>query len=199
MIKDGLVPPLPAAPTRRPFDRIVQSWDTANKPSELADYSVCTTWGLKGPNFYLLNVFRKKLAYPELKRAVVEQDELFRPQAILIEDKASGTQLIQDLIGDGLSKVDALYARTATRSCACTRRPRRSRTASSGCRRRRPGSPTTCASSPPSRRAATTTRSNSTAQALAWPKRPVDDGDDRLLGGAVRRRLRRRRSRRGRG
>ena len=42
------------------FDRIVQSWDTANKPSELADYSVCTTWGVKGPRFYLMNVLRKK-------------------------------------------------------------------------------------------------------------------------------------------
>ena len=80
------------------FDRIVQSWDTANKPSELADYSVCTTWGLKGPDFYLLNVLRKKLSFPELKRAVVEQNELFRPQVILIEDKASGTQLIQELV-----------------------------------------------------------------------------------------------------
>ena len=107
-----------------PFDRIVQSWDTANKPSELADYSVCTTWGLKGQSFYLLNVFRKKLSYPELRRAVVEQDGLFRPQAILIEDRASGTQLIQDLLADGLSKVTRfapdgdkimrLHAQTAT-------------------------------------------------------------------------------------
>jgi predicted phage terminase large subunit-like protein len=88
-----------------PFDRIVQSWDTANKPSELSDYSVCTTWGVKGPRFYLLNVLRKKLSYPELRRAVVEQNELFGPQVILIEDKASGTQLIQDMIGDGLSHV----------------------------------------------------------------------------------------------
>ncbi len=87
------------------FDRIVQSWDTANKPSGLSDYSVCTTWGLEGPNFYLLNVLRKKLSYPELRRAVVEQDRLFRPQAIVIEDRASGTQLIQDLIDDGLSHV----------------------------------------------------------------------------------------------
>jgi predicted phage terminase large subunit-like protein len=88
-----------------PFDRIVQSWDTANKPAELSDYSVCTTWGLKGSNFYLLNVFRKKLSYPELKRAVVEQAALFGPQVILIEDRPSGTQLIQDLIDDGLSHV----------------------------------------------------------------------------------------------
>jgi phage terminase large subunit-like protein len=61
------------------FDRIIQSWDTANKPSELADYSVCTTWGLKGPNFYLLNVLRKKLAFPDLKRAVVEQGSTVPP------------------------------------------------------------------------------------------------------------------------
>jgi predicted phage terminase large subunit-like protein len=106
------------------FDRIIQSWDTANKPTELADYSVCTTWGLKGPNFYLLNVLRKKLAFPDLKRAVVEQDRLFRPEVILIEDKASGTQLIQDLIEAGLSRVTRykpegvkimrLHAQTAT-------------------------------------------------------------------------------------
>ena len=87
------------------FDRIVQSWDTANKPSELADYSVCTTWGLKGQDFYLLNVFRKKLGFPELKRAVAEQNELFHPQAILIEDMASGTQLIQELIQERMSNV----------------------------------------------------------------------------------------------
>lgn len=106
------------------FDRIVQSWDTANKPTELADYSVCTTWGMKRDHFYLLNVFRKKLAYPDLKRAVIEQKQLFNPSTILIEDKASGTQLIQDLIEDGLSmvtrfkpdgdKIMRLHAQTAT-------------------------------------------------------------------------------------
>jgi phage terminase large subunit-like protein len=30
------------------FDRILQSWDTANKASELSDFSVCATWGIKG-------------------------------------------------------------------------------------------------------------------------------------------------------
>ena len=94
-------------PDERPasFDRIIQSWDTANKPTELADYSVCTTWGIKGPNFYLLNVLRKKLDFPSLKRAVREQSDLFNPTAILVEDKASGTQLIQELIDAGLSRV----------------------------------------------------------------------------------------------
>ncbi|MGI8568086.1 MAG: phage terminase large subunit [Methylocella sp.] len=87
------------------FDQIIQSWDTANTPTELADYSVCTTWDVKGSHFYLLNVLRKKLAYPDLERAVHEQNRLFNPSVILIEDKASGTQLIQDLIETGLSKV----------------------------------------------------------------------------------------------
>lgn len=87
------------------FDQIIQSWDTANKPTELADYSVCNTSGQKAGHFYLLNVFRKKLANPDLKRAVIEQHRLFNPSTILIEDKAFGTQLIQELIEGGLSQV----------------------------------------------------------------------------------------------
>src|SRR6266446_6305958 len=83
------------------FDRILQSWDTANKATELSDFSVCTTWGLKGKDFYLLNVLRKRLEYPALKRAVREQQSLFNANLVLIEDKASGTQLIQELIAEG--------------------------------------------------------------------------------------------------
>jgi len=52
------------------FDEVVQSWDTANKATELSDYSVCTTWGVKDNRYYLLNVFRRKIEYPELKRMV---------------------------------------------------------------------------------------------------------------------------------
>jgi len=37
---------------RPEFDRIVQSWDTANKATELSDFSVCTTWGVKGKNLF---------------------------------------------------------------------------------------------------------------------------------------------------
>ena len=83
------------------FDRIVQSWDTANKATELSDFSVCTTWGVKGKNVFLLGLFRRRLEYPALKRAVREQQNLFNATEVLIEDKASGTQLIQELIEDG--------------------------------------------------------------------------------------------------
>jgi predicted phage terminase large subunit-like protein len=105
------------------FDRIVQSWDTANKATELSDFSVCTSWGIRGKELYLIDVFRKRLEYPELKRAVREQYERFRPSVVLIEDKASGTQLIQELTREGLyavtrykprsDKVMRMHAQTA--------------------------------------------------------------------------------------
>jgi predicted phage terminase large subunit-like protein len=79
----------------------VQSWDTANKATELSDFSVCTTWGVKGKDLFLIAVFRRRLEYPALKRAVREQLSLFGANEVLIEDKASGTQLIQELIADG--------------------------------------------------------------------------------------------------
>jgi predicted phage terminase large subunit-like protein len=48
---------------------------------------------------------RRRMEYPELKRAVREQHARFAASVVLIEDKASGTQLIQELIADGLHAV----------------------------------------------------------------------------------------------
>jgi predicted phage terminase large subunit-like protein len=106
------------------FARVVQSWDTASKASELADFSVCTSWGISGKNLYLLDVLRRRLEYPELKRAVRDAHARLRPDVVLIEDKASGTQLIQELLAEGLhavtryrpqgDKVMRMHAQTAT-------------------------------------------------------------------------------------
>jgi predicted phage terminase large subunit-like protein len=102
------------------FDRVVQSWDTANKASQLSPHPNppphatrrrgregrgCTSWGMKGKDLYLLNVQRKRMEYPELKRPVREQCEAFEASVVLIEDKASGTQLIQELVAEGLHAV----------------------------------------------------------------------------------------------
>jgi len=94
-------------PNERPekFDHIVQSWDTANKASELSDFSVCTSWSIKGKDLYLLHVLRKRMEYPELKRVVREQCKAFDANVVLIEDKASGTQLIQELVAEGVHAV----------------------------------------------------------------------------------------------
>ena len=66
---------------------------------------MCTTWGIAGHQIYLLHVFRKKVTFPELKRAVRAQDDLYHPTEILIEDKASGIQLIQELQNEGMPNV----------------------------------------------------------------------------------------------
>src|ERR1700751_5321484 len=57
--------------------------------------------GVSGKKLFLLRVFRRRLEYPALKRAVREQQSLFGATVVLIEDKASGTKLVQELITDG--------------------------------------------------------------------------------------------------
>jgi predicted phage terminase large subunit-like protein len=89
------------------FDSIFQSWDTASKGSQLSDYSVCTTWAKKGRQFFLLHVLRKRLEYPDLKRAVVEQARMWDAKKVLVEDASSGQALIQDLKNDGFYLVEA--------------------------------------------------------------------------------------------
>jgi len=92
------------------FDQIVQSWDTASKVTELSDFSVCTTWGVKWRHMYLLDVFRRRMEFPELKRMVRELSALWQASIVLVEDKSSGTQLIQELRADGFARVQAAPA-----------------------------------------------------------------------------------------
>lgn len=75
----------------------VQSWDTAFKKNQENDYSVCTTWVYTNAGFYLIDVWRGRVEFPELKRKVVELAKLHSVNEILIEDKASGQSLIQEL------------------------------------------------------------------------------------------------------
>lgn len=85
----------------RHFDKIVQSWDTASKPGELSSFSVCTTWGVSGKGkkkrMFLLDVVRERLTYPALKQLVLTHMEKWDARQVLIEDKASGIQLVQEL------------------------------------------------------------------------------------------------------
>jgi predicted phage terminase large subunit-like protein len=79
------------------FTRIVQSWDTAFKKGAENDFSVCTTWGVTPTGFYLLHAWRGRVEFPELKRIADILAAQWRPSAILVEDKASGQSLIQEL------------------------------------------------------------------------------------------------------
>jgi predicted phage terminase large subunit-like protein len=62
---------------------------------------VCTTWLRRGNRHYLLDVRRERLEYPALKRLIIQLAARDRPDAVLIEDRSSGTQLIQDLREEG--------------------------------------------------------------------------------------------------
>ncbi|MGA2908979.1 MAG: phage terminase large subunit [Terracidiphilus sp.] len=89
------------------FSWTLQSWDTACKIRDTNDYSVCTTWKLIGRNYYLLDVFRERLTYPELKRRAIELFKKFQPFKVVIEDQASGTALIQEITTEGVYCAEA--------------------------------------------------------------------------------------------
>jgi len=97
IIKWGWFQFFDACPARVTNDRIIQSWDTASKAKELSDYSVCTSWLVQENRYYLFDVLREKLDYPSLKRRVFEHSIRHDANSVLIEDKCSGTSLIQDI------------------------------------------------------------------------------------------------------
>jgi predicted phage terminase large subunit-like protein len=86
-----------AKPRDSKHARVVLSWDTAMKAGELNDYSVCTVWHEYDKLYYLLDVFRAKLEYPELKRKAIALHKHWSPCNVLIEDHGAGTSLIQGL------------------------------------------------------------------------------------------------------
>ncbi len=87
------------APSRSRFNKVVQSWDTGMTAQPTSDYSVCTTWGfeLEDHKWYLLDVFRKRLDFPDLKRAVIDLRNRYRADQVIMEEAGSGYALYQDL------------------------------------------------------------------------------------------------------
>jgi phage terminase large subunit-like protein len=95
---------------------VFQSWDTAFSTTSVSAHSVCTT-GLFVPcshyhrdeneeylgpcefhfDVYILDVFREKLDWGGLTTAVKSQYAKWQPQAVLIENRATGISLIQSL------------------------------------------------------------------------------------------------------
>ena len=76
---------------------ITQSWDTALKGDPACDYSCCTNWLLHDGRHFLMDVFRERLDYPDLRRKALELHAQFSPRSILIEAMGSGFSLAQEL------------------------------------------------------------------------------------------------------
>lgn len=85
-------------PGREFMTNVVQAWDTAYKQGQQADYSACVTVGSdRSGRIHVLDVWRGRVEFPELVTAVQRQHEIWRPNAIIVEDQASGTSAVQHL------------------------------------------------------------------------------------------------------
>jgi len=90
---------------------LIQSWDTAFLKTERSDYSACTTWGVfytgdedgkMAPNLILLDAFKERLEFPELKKVAYKTWQKYEPDAFIVESKAAGTPLIFELRSMGI-------------------------------------------------------------------------------------------------
>lgn len=90
---------------------IIQSWDTAFLKTERSDFSACTTWGVfykdddagvPQANLILLNSFKKRMEFPELKKKALEEWKDWNPDALIVEAKASGAPLLFELRSMGI-------------------------------------------------------------------------------------------------
>ena len=107
MIKRGWIMRYVDLPPRRELSLFLQSWDTASKGGPENDFSVCTTWFVtRGRRWYLIDVWRKRVDYPELKAAVRILAARHSAKRVLVEDAGAGTSLVQELLG----KVDGILA-----------------------------------------------------------------------------------------
>ena len=97
------------------FFEIIQVWDTAFEEDEEADFSARTTWGIfnyvesekdeygntkagiQRTSAMLLDMLEERLEYPELRKAAIQANDDFAPDWVLVEKKASGHSLIQEL------------------------------------------------------------------------------------------------------
>ena len=85
------------------LDYIIQSYDTAYSKKETADYSAITTWGVFRPyknseeHLILLDAKKGRWNFPELKTIAREEFEYWDPELMLIEAKASGQPLADEM------------------------------------------------------------------------------------------------------
>jgi predicted phage terminase large subunit-like protein len=80
-------------PEREEFRKVVQSWDTAWSDDPDAAFTVCTTWGHLDSAWYLLDVFRQRVAYYDIRARIIQLRNRWQADAVLIEDAASGKAL----------------------------------------------------------------------------------------------------------
>jgi phage terminase large subunit-like protein len=79
--------------------------DTAQKTSQLNDFSAGTVWRVYQNRYFLADVWRDRLEFPDLKRRVVQSYRDAGAHLMLVEDTGSGTALIQSLADEPLLNI----------------------------------------------------------------------------------------------
>ena len=77
---------------------MVQSWDLGMSADPGSDPSVCTTWGFREKKWYLLDLLRDRLDYPELKQTVIRLHDEWVADRVIIEKAGSGIPLLQEIL-----------------------------------------------------------------------------------------------------
>ena len=101
-------------PNIPPLQHIIQSYDTAFSKKETADYSAITTWGVfhpnedpgEAPHLILLDAFKERLEFPELRKEALDQYRYWKPDTVIIEAKASGLPLTYELRKIGIPVIN---------------------------------------------------------------------------------------------
>jgi len=119
IIKRGWFRKWPANRPSPTLEYVIASYDPATSEKTMNDPTACTIWGVfddidKGTCLIMLDAWDAHLAYPELRRKVIEDfkevvygaDNDFgkgrKADLILMEDKSAGISLIQELQGAGV-------------------------------------------------------------------------------------------------
>jgi predicted phage terminase large subunit-like protein len=112
VIKRDTIRRYDSLPIRTKSHYLIQSWDTAIKADPDSDYSACVTLLVdERGTYYVADVLRDRVLYPELKAHAISQAEKHKPDTILIEEAGLGRTLITDLKAGGLPALGAVSDR----------------------------------------------------------------------------------------
>ena len=95
-----------------PLQHVIQSYDTAYLKKETADFTAITTWGVFYPNedspanLILLDSFKERVEFPELRKEAFRQYRYWNPETVIIEAKAAGLPLTYELRKAGIPVIN---------------------------------------------------------------------------------------------
>ncbi len=89
------------------YQLIVQSWDTGLTADVTSDYSVCLTWGFREGIWDLIDIYRARLDYGDLKSRIIALRNKFNAGKVIMENAGSGKLLIREFRNEKLGRLES--------------------------------------------------------------------------------------------